>query len=111
MKYILALILTLFPCATLADSPPANYTLVNSTTTTTAKVGPGIFYGVISLAAQVTVVSCFDSLTLSGTQIYANTPTVATLLGAPPGGISVVNGVTCAISTSVVAPGYLILTH
>ncbi len=114
MKQLAALVLLLAACfaplATRADVPPAQYTLVNATTTTT--VSARVFYGIVSLATQATVLTCYDSATLSGTIIYQNTPTAATAIGAPAVGIALTSGsVTCAIATSVVAPGYLIASH
>jgi hypothetical protein len=107
---LICALLAAFAAPVYADVPPPKYTLV--TTTATTVVQATTFYGVQSLAAQITVVSCFDSATLSGTQIYANTPTLTTLLGAPATGMALNSGfVTCAIATSIVAPGYLILAR
>lgn len=95
-----------------ADAQPPAYLLVNDTSTHNVKQGVGTFYGIMGIGVQTTIVTCFDSLTLTGTQIYTGTPTPTsglTTLGAPPLGITLTIGLTCAIATSVVAPGYLIL--
>lgn len=94
----------------MADTPPATYTVINATTTTTVKASPGIFFGVTSQATQATVVSCFDNTALSGPLLWTGTPTaVAPSVGIPAGGIAFTTGLTCAIATSVVAPGYTVL--
>lgn len=88
--------------------PTSQITLVAATTTTVIKTGPGLFFGVHSLGVQTTVVSCFDNTALSGTQVYAGTPTGASDFNAAYP-INFLIGLTCAIATSIVAPGYLVL--
>lgn len=111
MKLVLALALTLALCTpVLADPLPATSTVVNTTSATTAKTGPGIFYGVDSTAIQTTVVTCFDNTAASGKILWTGTPTpTAPAIGIPGPGIAFVIGLTCQIATSVVAPGYMIL--
>jgi len=94
-----------------ADLPIASYTAFATTATVVVKASPGIFYGVIPLATQATVITCYDNTALSGQQIYINTPTINVntayyALGQP---IKFTIGLTCAIATSIVAPGFLVL--
>jgi hypothetical protein len=109
-RLLLALILAALPIASFADIPQPLYTIINATTTTSIQAR--VFYGVASSVTQLTVVSCFDNSALSGPLLYVGTPTVATALGIPaipPAGVTLASGfVTCAIATSVVAPGYIV---
>lgn len=110
-KLLISIALCLCPSVALADALPANYTLVSSITAVTARVGPGVFYGIQTLATQATLVTCYDSTVASGSIILQSTP-VANTTGAPSvavPGVAVNNGITCIIATSIVAPGFLIL--
>jgi hypothetical protein len=106
----LVLIISLMAPAS-ADLPIASYTAFTTTSTVVVKTTSGIFYGVIPLATQITVITCYDNTALSGQPIYINTPTINVntayyALGQP---IKFTIGLTCAIATSIVAPGFLVL--
>ena len=105
-----ALVLALLPDRCKADTPPATYTIITSTTATTIKAGPGIFYGAFSTAIQTTVTTCYDNTAASGVIIWNGTLTpTAPSTGIPSSGVQFLTGLTCVIATSVVAPGYGIL--
>jgi hypothetical protein len=94
-----------------ADLPIANYAAFTTTTATVIKYTPGIFYGVIPLASQTTIITCWDNTVASGQAIYINTPTINVntayyALGQP---IRFTIGLICQIATSIVAPGFLVL--
>lgn len=110
---VLALVLAmcLLPTIAKADLPPPVYTPITTTSSTVIKNGPGLFYGIDPLAIQTTVISCWDNTTNSGQLLYNSTP-------APSGGMALqavgnairfFTGLTCQISTSIVAPGFLVL--
>lgn len=110
-RLVLAFGLLLLPVGALADALPANYTQVSSTVAVTARVGPGVFYGIQTLATQTTLVTCYDNTAASGSIIFQSTP-AANTTGVPATavpGVAVNNGITCVIATSIVAPGFLIL--
>lgn len=111
MRKLLSIFALMLACTVpaVADPPTPTYTVINAVTTTI--IPARVFYGVGSVATQITVVSCFDNNALSGTQIYSGTPTAASNLTAslPASGVNLTSGfVTCAIATSVVAPGYTV---
>jgi hypothetical protein len=110
-KLLISIALCLCPSVALADALPANYTPVSSTVAVTARVGPGVFYGIQTLATQATLVTCYDNTAASGSIIFQSTP-AANTTGVPATavpGFAVINGITCVIATSIVAPGFLIL--
>ncbi len=110
-KLLLAAALCFVPSVALADPPPATYTAVTTTSVINVKTTSGLFYGVLAIATQTTAVTCWDSPTNSGQIIFVATPVPSgsSVLNALGSGLRFFNGLTCQISTSIVAPGYLIL--
>jgi hypothetical protein len=113
-RLVLAFGLLLLPVGASADPGFIKYTAVNTTAAVVALNHPGLFYGVIAIAAQTTTVTCYDNASAaSGQVIYTAAPSPSGSMASQglTNAFSVLNGVTCQIATSIVSPGYLILTN